>query len=380
MKRSIYILILLLSIMSCKHNDRIGNNIVEIDPTTIKQTDIRDFFAEIKAFRLNGADTAQVGTIDNILEDDGKLFILDKTTMSIFIFTSEGEFIKNIEKRGRGPKEYLETSNLSLDKYNKELYLTDNRSLKTFVMDYDGQFKRVLENDFVVKQFVFLSANTCILVKDKVNSSLPNGYIINMYVDGKLDKQYLNYTYEQGQTMFDYYSPVTVVNDSLVFYQTMFDNNIRSISNDEFTVAYQIEFTRDGIPEHILKESSSDIGLFMIENNWEYACNPYVCDIIDNNLLFSFITNGKQAICSYDLENSKYNVSELCLGNVPLMEITPGMFYLNHNFFCVSEQYRFDDMSEQNKNTILKKYPEIFELLNEGNYNDNPVIIKMSLK
>jgi hypothetical protein len=81
-----------------------------------------------------------IGGITKLIRTDDKYFILDaKSAKKIFVFSKEGDFLYSIGDLGKGPGEYLNIMDFSIDLiFNYILILDDERKiLKT---DLDGNF------------------------------------------------------------------------------------------------------------------------------------------------------------------------------------------------------------------------------------------------
>lgn len=67
---------------------------------------VEDIFDSVSFVRLSNEPKATLGGIDQIIVKDSLIIIRDeKSTKSIKIFSSDGDFIRNIGSLGRGPGE-----------------------------------------------------------------------------------------------------------------------------------------------------------------------------------------------------------------------------------------------------------------------------------
>lgn len=97
----------------------------------------------IKSSRYITLKTSTESLIKNITKlivKDNQFFILDDSNNNnkLFIFNENGDFIKTIGSRGRGPKEFLHLSDFSI--YNNKLFLLDEQGDKILVFDTIGQY------------------------------------------------------------------------------------------------------------------------------------------------------------------------------------------------------------------------------------------------
>ena len=72
--------------------------------------------AQIKYVPLETTDSSLIGNIDKILYQNNKYYILDKVEKKILVFDRQGKAMQIIHKVGQGPGEYLEPSDIDIDK------------------------------------------------------------------------------------------------------------------------------------------------------------------------------------------------------------------------------------------------------------------------
>lgn len=73
--------------------------------------------------------------------DEERIFYINRPK-DILVFDRKGKGIKVINHRGGGAGEYSGLSQLTVDKANKELFVSDMWMTKIFVYDWDGNYKR----------------------------------------------------------------------------------------------------------------------------------------------------------------------------------------------------------------------------------------------
>ena len=64
---------------------------------------------------------------------------------SIILFDRTGKGLRNINKRGQGPGEYLMVSDIAIDENNNELFVLDLILTQIFVYDLQGKFIRTFK-------------------------------------------------------------------------------------------------------------------------------------------------------------------------------------------------------------------------------------------
>jgi hypothetical protein len=130
--------------MSCGGSSRNNNlgNILKLDCNTRQDIQLSEYIESIKIVKLETSDEVLLGTfIRNIQVFKDKLFILDFTTASVFIFTENGKFIHKIYSRGQGPGEYLALYDCYAN--NKGVYLLTYGVKGNAILYYDWDWKYV---------------------------------------------------------------------------------------------------------------------------------------------------------------------------------------------------------------------------------------------
>lgn len=83
------------------------------------------------------------GNIAKLESDDLSMFILDIDNGRVLRFLQkDGSFMNSFGQKGRGPGEYMDVTDMSLDRKKKEVCLIDRGGFKFLYYDYDGHFLR----------------------------------------------------------------------------------------------------------------------------------------------------------------------------------------------------------------------------------------------
>lgn len=102
-----------------------------------------------------------INKVNKLLVDKDTLFLLDKESHKIFIYNINGELIRTINKRGKGPEEYRVIKDFDIDKKNKHIWILDLYTVLKY--KYDGTFV----NAFRIKgNKNFHVANNLVLLND----------------------------------------------------------------------------------------------------------------------------------------------------------------------------------------------------------------------
>ena len=129
----------------------------EIIPVSIKEDylDISSLVDSVVLIPLEATDQSLIGNIDKIICTDDRFYILDKrTSKKLFVFNSQGKFVRCIGQVGRGPGEYLEPSDFVV--YPKEdlIIVFDQFGRQLLYYGTDGTFQRNVRLKYILKEII----------------------------------------------------------------------------------------------------------------------------------------------------------------------------------------------------------------------------------
>ena len=145
MKPTIFILCFIL--FTCyKNSNARDHNIPDVKTFTFKEAGgvLEDtvFFKSKKIIPLETNDLALIGQIDRICMAEDTLFVLDQQSNSVIVYDKDGKYINRIRNVGKGPKEYINIGDISVDNLNKELVVLCAHPSKVQFYSYQGKFLR----------------------------------------------------------------------------------------------------------------------------------------------------------------------------------------------------------------------------------------------
>ena len=165
------VVLILLLFYACRHNQQ--NNCIDL--TQISPTSVFEIFSEVKLVKLEPTPGNLIGIISKVIYDNGRYYILDARTMEILCFDSDGRFSFKISALGKGPGEYNNVSDFSIDRINGKIVLLDAPMQRLLFFDLEGRFldERSVVNEQVMgfNRVVFLS-DTVLLLSSISNEQL----------------------------------------------------------------------------------------------------------------------------------------------------------------------------------------------------------------
>ena len=269
-KNKIYLLTILLTLASCsggstdqefpainKVEDHIKTIKIPKEISSGKEIFDMDFSRVVKDFDIVALETtpeALVGSIDELFFDDEKIFVVDRrVAKSIFIFKQNGEFISKIDRVGRGPTEYFEIWDATIDKRQKHIIIQDLEGRKFQYYDYNGDYLFKKKMPFLFTSFEILdSATMAFYTSRSYNIDFPGLHhkadIAIGKVDGTVHFIHKSKTYKDDFTYSNYSPRISKFNNHVNF-NPRYNDTIFKITKNQLIAEYVLDFQGKGIPE-----------------------------------------------------------------------------------------------------------------------------------
>lgn len=220
------VLLLCVLFFSCvqkKDNAFVEN--VDLDSLMSNKRD-SSFIQQVQYLPLESNENSMIARLDVIKKEGDKIFILDKTLGTVFIFNDKGDFVSKINRKGKGPGEYLYLKDFFV--VNNTIHLLDSNGL-FHIYDMDGKFLNDIKLPFRANYCEYLEDSTIVFQE--------------IWVKGKLEYSVGLYSIEE-QRLIDTLKTVPGVNDKMeefhkflcksknkVNYYSTTDNNIYQITS-----------------------------------------------------------------------------------------------------------------------------------------------------
>lgn len=121
---------------SCCSDIKIGKS---IDINQNNDVSIYDIIDSVNVVQLETNVESLIHSLLKVIPYNNRYYILDNKQHSIFCFDNTGKFLFKIDKRGRGPQEYLYLADFTIDRHNNQiLILVPFGDILYF--DVDGRF------------------------------------------------------------------------------------------------------------------------------------------------------------------------------------------------------------------------------------------------
>lgn len=168
---------------------------VKITLENARKTDLKTISKTVRIIPLKKSLTAQViGNPSKIVKHNNRLFLLDKSTKTILVYTMQGDYLFSINKHGQGPGEFMAINNFFIADNN--LTLIDHQLLKLLSFSTDtGKFireKKFPTTDF--SNFIKHDAHYLVLNPPLDNKKESDKFLLTVMNDKfKTQSRYLPY-------------------------------------------------------------------------------------------------------------------------------------------------------------------------------------------
>ncbi|MDR0953899.1 MAG: 6-bladed beta-propeller [Rikenellaceae bacterium] len=361
-----------------------NEEIVRIDLTEEPQR-IQDagIIKDYEVIPLESNGEVFVGEIDKIILHEGLIYIANyRESANVLIFDSQGKFIREIKRQGRGPLEYLQFGNVFIDRTDNTLNLVDRYPAKIlkFRLDGSGNPDVIHLSDVAVEDalpyrdgyicyttFSSQNDNNTLLFVDrqgnKIGGEIPmrDGWESNGFLDARVfsasqDKIYFKPIYE---------SPIYRYNDG----------------TGTFEPAVMLDFGPHNWPDDI--KTANDYF-----NDFEGRIFDYIGYINhyqekETYWLFEYIHQGQTRFTLYDKatgQSTQYrpdvNTDNYFIGFGLVVAMTENHIVTSLGAISIADMLENKEIGEQ--------YPESLERLRQKvgdiDSEDNPVIIVYNLE
>lgn len=229
--------------MACNTNQNKNFKGITLAVDLAKQeVSLKELFSRMEVIPLETHDSCLIINAEKILFHKNKLYVFDPLRAALYVFDEEGNFIKQISRKGEGPGEYQIITDVLIDSSKENiLFLSPYGNILTY--DTEGNF-----------------------IDQKTLPAKPNYYSLTMVAERNtalwscVDEEENGLSIVNAETMKPVYE--TWHNDRMIdmglmkpFYQydsdsyfsTAYQNVVYRIKPDSLESAYQWDFGKDNI-------------------------------------------------------------------------------------------------------------------------------------
>ena len=393
-----YILSVLFILTSCKKFSPENNLKVRITVPLLRsdhQIMLSSISDSLQYIKLETTDECLIGGIDKIYSVGDKLIILDgRITNSIFFYNQYGAFINKINKKGRGPGEYIAISDIAINDKDEEIIIWDIRSRKLLFYSFGGDFLYDIEFPYFGRSIEYICDGLLAVYCDYslnrnlfVRNTSPNLILFNIKTRKEKYDIYFDSTIKTDAVIINlnYFSSFR---DQVLLFPNL-SNSVYGISNDGIEEKYYLDF---GIPfkqrmDTYIK-NLPDLTVSNALTAQQKSNLPFVLNILSSNeIIFFFYTYNRSVFYNgfyYPVSNTYIEASSIKKENSPIVLVKndidntipfwPISASKENIFYCVIESFNFINFAKNSENEKIR------DLSRNTDSQDNPIIMKSFMK
>ncbi|WP_170179755.1 6-bladed beta-propeller [Flavivirga rizhaonensis] len=383
MKRILFTIVLLLCFSSCK---KIVNELDNVNLEHIKvdiqekypEGDFKEYFSSSKIIALETTERSIFSKIDRISLHKDKIFILDRNTDAVLIFSNTGKFLNKIQYIGKGPMEYISLHDFTIDENRGHIILYTDRPYKLITYTIEGQFLKEEKIKGFYFNMGFKDNNLFLLVKEKKDKMF-----LEYNLETQAKKRFVDLN-EKDEFFFNLVieSP-NIIRSKNVFISQLYSETIYEYDGNEVKPKYFVDYGEQKAPDNIINKFEKNYqGLYeyITENNYGFGISnfreskDYVTFNFYNNMIviYSKVLKKSKAFSFFENENDQlpfYNYFAHDGDDNKIISIYPAIEFKDQMSIYKKEIKPWDKIPDYIK--------EIDEKLSS---NDNPLLIVYTFK
>jgi hypothetical protein len=172
----IYMLLLLLTVWSCRQTSKESIKIIKVDPEKSDSVVLSKIALGVNKFTLETNDSSLITRVTEIETTNEYIFVND-AGRRVLQFDSKGKYIKQIGNQGRGPGEYINIYSIALDSVNMILYIDTYKKILCF--DFSGKIVNVIKQESM-PEFICVIGDKLWAVSTSLANKLENNRYLNI--------------------------------------------------------------------------------------------------------------------------------------------------------------------------------------------------------
>lgn len=236
---------------------------LKIDPDKVSTINLSTFADSIWMVPLESTPNCIFSLASKILIDDGLMFIADyQDSEALFCFSKQGKFIFKIDRKGRGPGEYISLTDFTLDKTKNRIIIADRESQSLLLFDYEGRYLNTIKCGLYFDYLAHLGGNELLLMTDhSTNLSLPQGKqyqaLIYDYRENRVTQGFIEFdaASQRFQNIIGIYNCISESTPNPHFYVTG-TRTIWTTRNDSLLKMLDVSFGNKNLPDDFLDKTS----------------------------------------------------------------------------------------------------------------------------
>lgn len=204
----------------------------------------------IRTVKLESSKDNLISYCNRLIVHEDTIVVFDLSQQIVFIFNTKGEFLRKINKQGKGPEEYIRVEDVHINK-SGDLVLFDAPRRELLYFNLDGQFLRKEKISSIQSCFNIREYNDGYLYftgkKNNIDPEITNHYITIEDDKGRVK----NFFDVSGVAEIKTLSPdnyLFVNSDHDIFFQEPYGKTIYKIGNNKIKGLFNIDLGKYSIP------------------------------------------------------------------------------------------------------------------------------------
>ncbi|KAF0235563.1 MAG: hypothetical protein FD181_3427 [Prolixibacteraceae bacterium] len=390
----ILIILCFLILIGCKQSineSKLSNSVSYKIEVPIEQIGSDNFVKSAEYIFLE--EKYLIGKMGRILMFENVIYIHDEMSDRLIAFSPKGKYLFKIDEKGKGPMEYLNLTDFTIDENGKFILIYDSYGHKLLKFS-------ILQRKFVEEQtmgfhpiaFAWKDNSLFFYNPYTINYPRENQYHFSLIVLSEVlknEKRYFKISKELGSFMSNPNRKGFFYGDGL-FFLNRFDNVVYSLTKDSIYPHCQINFENNEDFDSALDDA---ISKGTRDTDWYKRCASEIqhyCES-ENVITFNYLRDSKL----YSVIFSK-QTNEIVYHSFSHAIISPSMFsenipvfifpsYVNKNYFISELPFELLNLLLKNKKFIESfdekiTDKELIEKFKNYDENSNPVLIFSEFK
>lgn len=137
--KCLYCILFIFSFLGCENSEN-EERVYIVNMDEAQKDDLHSMYEHVAYVPLETTEDNEIGKINQILYYDGKYLVVDGLTNQVFIFTDAGKLFSKIESIGNGPGEYVQITDITINKQEEKIKILDGMQGKIVTFDLNGHF------------------------------------------------------------------------------------------------------------------------------------------------------------------------------------------------------------------------------------------------
>lgn len=248
-----------------------------------------------------------IGSVDKLIITDDKFIILDKTTKSIWIFNTHGEYLNRLNAQGRGPNEYVNLHTIAFKKPNL-IGILDDGKRKIVWYNTIGDFIYSEEVPYAACDINFRDGCLSVMYRYIPNTAPSSEkYYYHLNNVGNNSSTHF-FPYYQVGLFFGVNDPIFISNDSELLIRNPFTTSLYSIEDQRLVEKYDFDFKKPLFPYNKYKDESSVSVINRDIKNGSYRGSIERITFTSSHLALRYSYSDIMGYILYDKNNEKLKV------------------------------------------------------------------------